>query len=171
MGSQGGHVSDPTQFLERNGVFNQERAPTSDILKYLLLRAIDWSDPKNPQWKVDASFGGTIIAKQEVSNVLANGKNGSLSNSTLVTLTSISPIVDTCVSKIVGSGSVYGKFELFVNAISTNIVQRGGVTRNITLDFNSPFKVAAGDTLEVKVEHFQSGVSASFEAAIMGRPL
>jgi len=68
------------------------------------------------------------------------------------------------------SGSTNAKFTLYKNTILFDTM-RSSPQRNVSFDFTgAPLALALGDTIDVKVEHFHTGVLETFEATIYGYP-
>jgi hypothetical protein len=68
------------------------------------------------------------------------------------------------------SGEDYAKFFITLNAVDIDI-RRTGPDRN--LDFNytgAPYKLVAGDVVDIKVEHYNTGDLVDFDATIYGYP-
>jgi hypothetical protein len=84
--------------------------------------------------------------------------------STVVTYTAPS---DKQVSSVTVSGTVYAKFQLFLNTILIE-TRRGGPERTLVFEFNNPLVLNSGDVLDVKVTHYQTGLTAEFESTVYG---
>jgi hypothetical protein len=109
----------------------------------------------------DASAAGLevdAIAGNQVSGVNANVPT------TIVTYTASSKKL---LSHISVSGTVYAKFQLYKN---TSLIEtrRGGPDRTLVFEFLRPLKLLATDIIDVKVTHYQTGVSAEFESTVYG---
>ena len=68
------------------------------------------------------------------------------------------------------SGEDYAKFFVTINAADIDI-RRSGPDRNVTFDFTgAPYKLTAGDVVDIKVEHYNTGDLVDFDATIYGYP-
>ncbi len=68
------------------------------------------------------------------------------------------------------SGSANAKFTLYKNTVLFD-TKRSTPQRNVSFDFTgAPLALATGDVIDVKVEHFNTGVLETFEATIYGYP-
>ena len=65
------------------------------------------------------------------------------------------------------SGTVYGKFQLFLNTVLIE-TRRGGPDRTLIFEFNNPLLLNSGDILDVKVTHYTIGQTAEFESTVYG---
>lgn len=66
------------------------------------------------------------------------------------------------------SGSTNAVYTLFKNATKID-TQRSLPGRNVTFDFTgAPLRLVSGDVIDVKAEHFNTGVVESFDASIYG---
>lgn len=168
--SQGGAVAERLKFLRHDGEFQQERAPLTDVLRFVMLRAVDWeTDPDEPRFRTTATFTGSVTATQTPSVVLATVVKPLVSAATLTTIVTLSPVVDTFVSTIFCSGDQSAKFQLFVNS-GLIITQRSGPSLNANFPFRSnPLKLVGSlDILDLKVTHNVTGQTPDFESTIMG---
>lgn len=107
----------------------------------------------------DTVTPATIIAKNIATTVAASAKT------TVVTLPAVG--VDRFITAIYCSGQEYAKWYLVRNS-NDEIIQRTGPDRDQPFQFTSPWKIPAGDVVDVKVEHFVGGQTPDFEASIMG---
>ena len=101
------------------------------------------------------------------STILAKAIATVVPASTKTTVVTLSAAVDTFVTAIYCSGHEYGKWYLVRNTLD-QIIQRGGPDRDQPFTFPNPWKLSAGDVLDVKVEHFVTGQTPDFEATVMG---
>jgi len=125
-----------------------------------------WNPITNRLDLVGSSGGGgevvtpsTVLAKNVASTVPSNTKT------TVVTLAAA--VADRFITAIYCSGMEYAKWFLVRNS-SDEIVQRTGPDRDQPFNFTSPWKIPAGDVVDVKVEHFVTGETPDFEVSIMG---
>lgn len=95
-------------------------------------------------------------------NGITNVPDGVLS--TIVTYTAPS---DKSLTSITVSGTLYAKFQLFLNTVLIE-TRRGGPDRTLVFEFNSPLTLNSGDILDVKVTHFNAGQTAEFESTVYG---
>jgi len=66
------------------------------------------------------------------------------------------------------SGSYFAKYFLTVNGVDIDI-RRSSPDRNLQYDFTgAPLEINVGDTIDIKVEHFDIGELHDFEATIYG---
>lgn len=101
----------------------------------------------------------TVLAKSVASAVAVSTKT------TVVTLPA--DVSDRYITAIYCSGMEYAKWFLVRNSVD-EIIQRTGPDRDQPFNFTSPWKIPAGDVIDVKVEHFVTGQTPDFEASIMG---
>jgi len=107
----------------------------------------------------DAVTPSTVLAKNIASAVPVSTKT------TVVTLPAA--VTDRYITAIFCSGMEYAKWFLVRNS-ADEIIQRTGPDRDQPFQFASPWKIPAGDVIDVKVEHFVTGETPDFEASIMG---
>jgi hypothetical protein len=107
----------------------------------------------------DVVMPSTILAKAIAPSVAASVKT------TVVTLAAA--VTDRYITAIFCSGMEYAKWFLVRNS-ADEIIQRTGPDRDQPFQFASPWKIPAGDVIDVKVEHFVTGETPDFEASIMG---
>jgi hypothetical protein len=105
-----------------------------------------------------ANLAVTAIAGGSVSGVNAS------SQTTVVTYTAAA---NKLVSLISVSGTVYAKFQLYLNTVLLE-TRRGGPDRTLTFEFNKPLQLNTGNILDVKVTHYQTGNTAEFESTVYG---
>lgn len=83
---------------------------------------------------------------------------------TIVTYTAPTPIH---ITQITCSGTVYAKFQLFLNTVLME-TRRGGPERTVVFEFNNPLQLQANDILDVKVEQYNVGQTADFDSTVYG---
>ena len=102
-------------------------------------------------------------------------KVGSVSNvvdSTKTTIVSQAYVAGTFenLTIVSTSGEDYAKFFITIGGVDVDI-RRSGPDRNITFDYTgAPFQISPGQTVDVKVEHFNTGDLVDFDATIYGYP-
>jgi len=106
----------------------------------------------------EANLVVTELAGNAITNILDN------SQQTIVTYTAVT---DKLVSLISVSGTVYAKFQIYRNATLID-TRRGGPDRTMTFEWSKPLKLTASDILDVKVTHYNTGVTAEFESTVYG---
>jgi hypothetical protein len=109
----------------------------------------------------DASAAGL-----EVEALAGNAISGIAANmpSTIVTYTAPAKKL---LSHISVSGTVYAKFQLYLNTALLE-TRRGGPDRTLVFEFLRPLRLQATDILDVKVTHYQTGETAEFESTVYG---
>lgn len=102
----------------------------------------------------------------EVDALAGNAISGIAANtpSTIVTYTAPAKKL---LSHISVSGTVYAKFQLYLNTALLE-TRRGGPDRTLVFEFLRPLRLQATDILDVKVTHFQTGETAEFESTVYG---
>lgn len=98
------------------------------------------------------------------STVLNNGAVTSVTATTLTTIVTYTAPSAKGVTRISCSGTDYAKYSLVLNT-STIEYKRSGPDRNIEF---GPMKLNTNDVLDIKVEHFNTGLTGNFEATIWG---
>ena len=101
------------------------------------------------------------------TNILAKAIAAAVPAATKTTVVTVTAIVDTYITNVIGSGMEYGKWYLTVNSLD-QAIRRGGSDRDVVWEFPNPLKIAAGAVLDVKVEHFVTGQTPDFEATVLG---
>ena len=118
---------------------------------------------------------GAAGASQDVNVVslkgiipLATGAVPGVTDNTLTTLATYTPSATKMVTRISVSGTVYAKYQLFLNTTLIE-TQRTGPGRNLTFLFDPlPLGMSSSDILDVKVTHYNIGASEDFEATVYG---
>lgn len=100
----------------------------------------------------------TPVAGNAITNVPDNVL------STIVTYTAPA---DKRIAVISTSGTLYAKFELFLNTVLIE-TRRGGPDRTVVFEFANPLQLSSGDILDVKVIHFDTAHTADFESTVYG---
>ena len=102
-----------------------------------------------------------------VVSALAGSSITGVTDSTLTTiLTYTAPTVKK-ISRIGVSGTDYAKFQLFLNTVLIE-TKRSGPSRSMDFVFDHPLSLAASDILDVKVTHYNTGLTSNFESTIYG---
>ncbi len=107
----------------------------------------------------DVAHAADVLAKGTAAAVAATSKT------TIVTL--VASLKVQFITKIVLSGHDYAKFFLTVDSVDESI-KRSGPDRTLEWDFTNPFSIAIGSVVDIKVEHFATGETPTFEATIWG---
>jgi hypothetical protein len=110
----------------------------------------------------DASAAGLEV-RALAGGAVTGVTDGTLT--TIVTFTASAP--KTLISSVTVSGTLYAKFDLFLNAVLLE-TRRSGPERTLTFAFTHPLKIVATDILDVKVEHYNVGQVADFESTVYG---
>lgn len=102
-----------------------------------------------------------------VVNALAGGSVTGVSDTVLTTICTYTAAQDRYVSHISVSGTVYAKYQIYLN-MNLLETRRGGPDRTLVFEWNKPLHLNSGDILDVKVTHFVTGASEEFEATVYG---
>jgi len=100
--------------------------------------------------------------------VLATGTAAAVSASTKTTVLTIAAAVDTYITQIIGSGMENGKWFLTVDTVDKNTRRAGGGERDREWQFVNPYLIPSGSVFDLKVEHFVTGETPTFEATVWG---
>lgn len=117
-------------------------------------------------WTVSIS-GGTITATPLYVSPLASGSVTSVPAGALTTIVTYTAAVATHLSRISISGTLYAKFQLFLNTVLIE-TKRSGPERSLDFDFNCPLILPPSSILDVKVTHYQTGETGDFESTVYG---
>lgn len=111
--------------------------------------------------------GDDSAAGLEVTPLAGGSLTGVLASvqSTIVTFTASAP--KTLISQVTVSGTVYSKFQLYLNTVLIE-TRRGGPDRTLVFEFSKPLRMLVGDILDVKVTHYTVGSTADYESTIYG---
>ncbi len=113
--SQGGNATDPQRFLQFDGEVQPERMPNDDLWRYLLRRAVDYTDVTSPRLKTDAVFTGTLNVDLDAAgdSVEIKGRDSGNTLRTLLTKNDGTIIIEGAVTNIIpGTGATdLGKAE------------------------------------------------------------
>lgn len=120
-----------------------------------------------PQTQVAATIEGISLTEFNVTGSAIN-----VPDNTLTTIVSQAFVVGTFqnLTMVSVSGEDYAKFYVVLNGANIDI-RRSGPDRNVTFDFTgAPYKLVAGDIVDIKVEHFVTLALIDFDATIYGYP-
>jgi len=98
---------------------------------------------------------------------LVTGAATSVPAATPTTLATYTAASATKVSRVSCSGTVYAKFQLYLNTVLIE-TRRTGPDRTIDFPFEAPLSLAVSDILDVKVTHYQTSLMENFETTIYG---
>jgi hypothetical protein len=120
----------------------------------------------------DAEVTGDVNATIEGVALISFSLNGTATSVPATTKTTILSATYSAsfnnIALISCSGQDYAKFYLTLNTVDIDI-RRSGPSSNVEYDFKSnPLGLTTGDTIDVKVEHFNTGNLLDFEATIYG---
>lgn len=118
------------------------------------------------QGTVGVSGNVTINAIQTNNRPIHVGSVNSIGQNTLTTVTTMPSNGIKYITKILCSGEVNGRWEIYVNSVLKS-VQRT-TDRNVAFDFNLPMKVLATEVVDIKVIHFGPEPTSDFDATIFG---
>lgn len=113
----------------------------------------------------DTSGGGS--GSLTSASALAVGALTSVTHNSLSTVVTFASLAGHKVTKVVCSGTVYAKYQLFLN-MALIATKRSGPDRSLDFSFETPLKLNAADILEVKVTHYNTGLLENFEASVFG---
>lgn len=88
--------------------------------------------------------------------------------STTTTIVTYTAASITRLTRISVSGTVYAKFQLFLN---TSLIEtkRTSPERSVDFSFDLPLAMGIGDILDVKVTHYNLTLLENFDSTIYGR--
>lgn len=112
-------------------------------------------------------ISGTIQTNALAVTPLAGNAITSVPDNVLTTIVTYTAPADKKVSLVSTSGSLYAKFELFLNTVLIE-TRRGGPDRTVVFEFTNPLQLNSGDILDVKVIHFDMTHTADFESTVYG---
>lgn len=101
----------------------------------------------------------------EPINITVVGAQTLVSDNTLTTLVTMVANGYNRLVQISVSGTVYAKYQLYINS-GLKETRRSGPERNLYFTYNHPIKLLAGDVVDLKVIHYNTGAFADFEATI-----
>lgn len=112
-------------------------------------------------------IAGTVQTTPLQVTPLAGNAITGVADNVLTTIVTYTAPSDKNVSQIVVSGTLYAKFELYLNTVLME-TRRGGPDRTLVFEFNNPLGLSSGDILDVKVIHFDTVHTGDFESTIYG---
>jgi len=115
--------------------------------------------------QISATIDGISLTKFN-----STGTVSSVPDTTVTTVHTQSFVAGTFENMVIVScsGSTNAKFTLYKNTVLFDTM-RSSPQRNVSFDFTgAPYKLVIGDTIDIKVEHFNTGVLETFEATIYG---
>lgn len=113
------------------------------------------------------SITPTTVGTGAGASPLATGAITGIPATVLTTIVTYTATTARQISRISCSGNVYGKFQVFKNTILIDTI-RSGPERSEQLLFTAPINLVTTDIVDVKVTHYQTGVSGDFESTIYG---
>lgn len=113
--------------------------------------------------------GAVTINGISLSTVKTTGAASNVAATTLTTiLTKVADALFSNITIISVSGEVYARYILYINSNLLD-VRRTGPDRNLQFDYTgSPLALTVGDVVDIKVEHYNTGDLADFDATIYG---
>lgn len=98
-------------------------------------------------------------------NTILPASVGTVPANTLTTILTLTAVAKHKIVKISCSGEDYAKFQLFID---TDLVEtrRSGPERTIEFSFPTPLLLQPGQILDVKVTHFYTGATPTFESTL-----
>lgn len=120
----------------------------------------------------DFDSGRIVVASDESAaglevDALAGGALTGILDGVQTTIVTYTAPAKKLVSHVSVSGTVYAKYQLYKNATLIE-TRRGGPDRTLVFEFLRPLRLNASDILDVKVIHYNTGISADFESTIYG---
>lgn len=108
----------------------------------------------------------TVRGGKDFSTVLAVGSVGPVAPATETTVASYTAVGNRRIAQVQCSGDVRAKWILYVDGSPIG-TKRGG-DRNVEFDYDWPIRIDDGQVLDVKVTHYKSLETPSFDASILG---
>jgi len=108
---------------------------------------------------------GLVDVSAEASSVIAVGQQTLVGVNTLTTIVTMTANGYDHVTQISCSGQESAKWQLFINSVLVD-TKRGGL--NIEFRFVNPLYIAATSVLDVKMTHYVTGETPTFDATIYG---
>lgn len=100
-------------------------------------------------------------------SALAVGGLTAVPASTTTTIVTYAAASTTRLTKISVSGTVYAKFQLFLNTVLID-TKRSGPERSLDFSFDIPLAIGVGDIIDVKVTHYNTALLEDFNSTIYG---
>jgi len=101
----------------------------------------------------------------EPINITVVGAQTSVSDNTMTTLVTMVANGYNRLVQISVSGTAYAKYLLYINS-GLKETRRSGPERNLYFTYNHPIRLNAGDVVDLKVIHYNTGLLENFEATI-----
>ena len=112
--------------------------------------------------------GGSSDASALEVHAVAGGAITGIADNVLTTITTFTASAPkTLIASVTVSGTIYAKYQLYFNTVLLE-TRRGGPDRTLVFGFDHPLKMVASDILDVKVEHYNVGVTADFDSTVYG---
>ena len=111
--------------------------------------------------------GGQLRTFGEAVTAYAVGSAASVPSSTETTVVTLTANGINMMTMCKVSGDDYAKFRFYVNTVLKETI-RTGPDRNGQFFFSHPYTIDAGDVVDIKVEHYQTGKTYNFESTIYG---
>ena len=111
------------------------------------------------------TVSGFVDVSAQASSVIVVGQQTLVGVNTLTTVVTMTANGYDHVTKISCSGDESAKWQLFVNSVLVD-TKRGGL--NMEFQFSNPLYLAATNVLDVKVTHYYTGETPTFDATIYG---
>jgi len=110
----------------------------------------------------DSSGGGLEVT------VLATGSTGAINAATLTNIVTHTATADQKLSKISCSGDGPADFTLFHNVTQIDIKRSSTGDLDKEFLFEDPYQISSGDVITIKVYHYATGKTKTFDATIYG---
>ena len=98
---------------------------------------------------------------------LAGSSVTGVTDNTLTTILTYTAPAAVKLTRIGVSGTDYAKFQLFLNTVLVE-TKRSGPDRSLDFMFTRPLALASSDVLDVKVTHYNTGLTSNFESTVYG---
>jgi len=108
---------------------------------------------------------GTIDVSSQASSVIVVGQQTLVGVNTLTTIATMTANGYDHVTRISCSGQESAKWQLFINSVLIE-TKRGGL--NVEFNFRNPMVLTATNVLDVKMTHYYTGETPTFDATIYG---
>jgi hypothetical protein len=103
----------------------------------------------------------------EPVTAVAVGAQTNVSDTTQVTVATLTANGTNRLVQIVCSGTGYAKYQIYINSVLKE-TKRSGPDRNVVFLYDHPIDLNAGDVVDIKAIHYNTGVQEDFEATIYG---
>lgn len=108
---------------------------------------------------------GIVDASAEASSVIIVGQQTLVGVNTLTTVATLTANGYDHITKISCSGDESAKWQLFINTVLVD-TKRGGL--NVEFLFSNPLFLSPTTVLDVKMTHYVTGETPTFDATIYG---